>query len=195
MGTSLEWMALEIKCQHAFGWPQIMPMLVRYNASIRQKAFDMDINTGLEANSRTAIAEALSQVLADSYALYQKTHLYHWNVQGPRFGPLHQLFSDQYNELWTALDEIAERIRALGVLAPTHADLAARTHVAPDNDRAPSEDAMLRGLLEGQEAVVRSARSALRIAADADDDATADLMTERCAAGEKAAWMLRSHLV
>jgi starvation-inducible DNA-binding protein len=154
----------------------------------------MDIDIGIASEDRTRIADGLAQVLADSYALYQKTHLYHWNVRGPRFGPLHQLFSDQYNELWTALDEIAERIRALGVLAPTHADLMSRAQVAIDNDPAPSEDAMLRGLLAGQEAVVRSARATLRLAADGGDEATADLMTERCAAGEKAAWMLRAHL-
>jgi starvation-inducible DNA-binding protein len=115
-------------------------------------------------------------------------------VQGPRFGPLHQLFSDQYNELWTALDEIAERIRALGVFAPTHGQMAARTTIPTANDVSASEDAMLKALLEGQEAVVRSARKALKLAAEHDDDATADLMTERCAAGEKAAWMLRAHL-
>lgn len=154
----------------------------------------MNINTGLSAPDRAAIADALAQTLADTYALYQKTHLYHWNVQGPRFGPLHQLFSDQYTEMWTALDEMAERIRALGILAPTHAAMASRTQIAADNDASPSEDAMLAALLDGQEAVVRSARLCLRLAADSGDDATADLMTERCAAGEKAAWMLRAHL-
>jgi starvation-inducible DNA-binding protein len=154
----------------------------------------MDMNTGIAAADREAIADALVQTLADTYALYQKTHLYHWNVQGPRFGPLHQMFGDQYAALWAALDEMAERIRALGVLAPTHGDMAKRTAIATDNDPSPSEDAMLRALLEGNEAVVRSARACLRIAADRDDDATADLMTERCTQGEKAAWMLRAHL-
>lgn len=154
----------------------------------------MEPNTGIATEARHAIADALAQVLADSYALYQKTHLYHWNVQGPRFGPLHQLFADQYNELWAALDEIAERIRALGVFAPSHGQMAARTLISTANDASASEDAMLKALLEGQEAVVRSARKALKLAADHDDDATADLMTERCAAGEKAAWMLRAHL-
>lgn len=154
----------------------------------------MESDTGIDAEARTKIADALAQVLADSYSLYQKTHLYHWNVQGPRFGPLHQLFSDQYNELWTALDKIAERIRALGVFAPTHGQMAARTTIPTANDVSASEDAILKALLEGQEAVVRSARRALKLAAEHDDDATADLMTERCAAGEKAAWMLRAHL-
>jgi starvation-inducible DNA-binding protein len=154
----------------------------------------MDVNIGIAADGRAATAEALIQVLADSYALYQKTHVYHWNVQGPRFAQLHTMFGDQYTELWNALDQIAERVRALGVLAPTHADMALRTTIATANDPAPGEDVMLRVLLDDTEAVVRSARAALRIAADAGDEASADLMTERCTAGEKAAWMLRAHL-
>ncbi|GIU66661.1 Dps family protein [Candidatus Phycosocius spiralis] len=154
----------------------------------------MEPNTGIAGEGRHAIADALAQVLADSYSLYQKTHLYHWNVQGPRFSALHQLFSDQYLELWNALDEMAERIRALGVFAPSHGQLAARTKIPTPNDISVSEDAMLKALLEGQEIVVRSARSALKLSAELGDDATADLMTQRCAAGEKAAWMLRAHL-
>jgi starvation-inducible DNA-binding protein len=154
----------------------------------------MQPNIGIDSKDRDAIATSLVQVLADSYALYQMTHLYHWNVQGPRFGPLHQLFSDHYNEIWAALDEIAERVRALGVLVPAHGALLALTHIPVANDGSPGEDIMLKSLLEGQEAVVRSARAALRVAADRGDDASADLMTERCAAGEKAAWMLRAHL-
>jgi starvation-inducible DNA-binding protein len=154
----------------------------------------MQPNIGIESADRDAIATSLVQVLADSYALYQITHLFHWNVEGPRFGPLHQLFSDQYNEIWVALDEIAERVRALGVIVPSHSTLSALTQIPAANDECPSEDAMLKSLLGGQEAVVRSARAALRVAADRGDDASADLMTERCAAGEKAAWMLRAHL-
>lgn len=155
----------------------------------------MQPEIGIEEPARVAVAEALAQTLADTYALYQKTHLYHWNVQGPRFAQLHALFETQYRELWDALDEIAERIRALGVLAPTHTELAKRTQLAIDNDPAPSEDAMLRGLAIGQEAVVRSARAALKVAEEAGDQASADLMTERCAAGEKTAWMLRAHVL
>jgi starvation-inducible DNA-binding protein len=155
----------------------------------------MDPDIGIKKKDREKTVDALIQVLADTYALYQKTHLYHWNVQGPRFASLHVLFEGQYNALWAALDEIAERIRALGALAPTHADLAKRATLALDNDPAPDEDAMIRTLLSGQEAVVKSARACLRIADDAGDDSTADLMTERCTQGEKAAWMLRAHLV
>jgi starvation-inducible DNA-binding protein len=154
----------------------------------------MPLNTGIEPAARDAIADGLTQVLAETYALYQTTHLYHWNVRGPHFGPLHELFGRQYAALWAALDEIAERIRALDVLAPSHATLAMRATLKPGNDAAPSATAMLTTLLAGQEAVVRAARACLRVAADAGDEATADLMTERCAAGEKDAWMLRAHL-
>jgi starvation-inducible DNA-binding protein len=154
----------------------------------------MDPDIGIAKKKREAVADALAQTLADTYALYQKTHLYHWNVQGPRFGSLHALFGAQYNELWVALDLIAERIRALGVFAPSHADIAKRATVAIDNDPAPSEDAMLKALAVGNETVVKSARKALEAAEEAGDQASADLMTERCAAGEKAAWMLRAHL-
>lgn len=154
----------------------------------------MEPDIGIGRKKREAVADALAQVLADTYALYQKTHLYHWNVQGPRFGSLHALFGAQYNELWTALDPMAERIRALGVMAPTHGEIAKRSTVVADNDAAPGEDAMLRALLAGNETVVKSARTALEVADGAGDQATADFMTERCAAGEKAAWMLRAHL-
>jgi starvation-inducible DNA-binding protein len=154
----------------------------------------MEPDIGIDKKAREAVADGLIQTLADTYALYQKTHLYHWNTKGPRFGQLHTLFETQYNELWASLDLMAERVRAVGVLAPTHGDMAKRTTIGTDNDPAPSEDAMLRALLEGNEAVVRSARKALKVAEEAGDQASADLMTERCAAGEKAAWMLRAHL-
>lgn len=153
----------------------------------------MKPDIGIDDNARAHVADALAQVLADTYALYQKTHLYHWNVQGPRFIALHELFGKQYEALWASLDEIAERIRALGALAPTHAEIAKRTTLAADNDSAPSEDAMIAALLTGNEALIKSARAALRAAEDAGDDATADLMTTRCGDLEKTAWMLRAH--
>ena len=152
------------------------------------------MDTGIPEAKRAKVADALTQVLADTYALYQKTHLYHWNVQGPRFIALHEMFGKQYESLWASLDDIAERVRALGMLAPTHGDLAKRTALAADNDPAPSEDAMLTSLLTGTEALTKSARQALRAAEDAGDDASADLMTERCRELEKTAWMLRAHL-
>ena len=154
----------------------------------------MEPDIGIAKKKREAVADALVQTLSDTYALYQKTHLYHWNVEGPRFGPLHLLFETQYNELWAAIDLIAERVRALGVYAPSHADMAKRTTISSDNDPAPSADAMLKALLSANEAVAKSAKSTIKAAEAADDPATADLMTERTAASEKAAWMLRAHL-
>lgn len=154
----------------------------------------MDIDIGISKKKREASADALAQALADTYALYQRTHLFHWNIQGPRFAALHALFDTQYNELWAALDLIAERIRALGAPVPSHAELAKRVSLAADNDPAPDENAMLLSLAKGNEAVVKSARAAIKAAEEAGDDAGADLMTQRVAAGEKAAWMLRSHL-
>ena len=154
----------------------------------------MDLDIGISRKKREASADTLAQALADTYALYQRTHLFHWNTEGPRFGTLHLLFETQYNELWLATDLIAERIRALGVKVPTHAELARRGALGDDNDPDPDEDAMLASLAKGNEAVVKSARAALRAAEEAGDDAGADLMTLRVAAGEKAAWMLRAHL-
>lgn len=147
-----------------------------------------------DSGARERVAEAVKQTLADSYALYQKTHLYHWNVRGPRFSGLHTLFETQYRELWTALDEMAERLRALGVFAPTHAELGARTRLPADNDPAPAEDAMLAALAEGHGIVAASARAAVAVAEAEGDPASADLMTQRSAISEKAVWMLRAHL-
>ena len=150
----------------------------------------MDI--GIDGKSRKKVVGALEQVLADTYALYTKTHGYHWNVEGPRFIQLHLLFETQYNEVWTALDAIAERIRALGQFVPARESLGSKSTLKADNG-VPSEDQMLANLAAANEAVVKSARSCLKLAEDAGDQATADLMTQRCATGEKAAWMLRAH--
>ena len=151
------------------------------------------MNIGIPDADREAIAEVLSQVLADTYALYMKTHGYHWNVEGPQFSAYHTMFETQYRELWTALDEIAERIRSLGVYAPAAQAIYARTDIKPDNG-VPNADQMIANLVADTETVVRAARTALQLAADKGDDATADLMTQRVAIGEKNAWMLRSHI-
>jgi starvation-inducible DNA-binding protein len=150
----------------------------------------MDI--GIDGKTRKKVSAALEQVLADTYALYTKTHTYHWNVEGPRFSQLHLLFETQYNELWLALDAIAERMRSLGQYAPALESVGAKSTLKADNG-ALGEDQMLANLAAGNEAVVKSARTALKIAEEAGDQASADLMTERCAVGEKAAWMLRAH--
>ncbi len=154
----------------------------------------MKPDIGIGDKDRKAVAEALSQALADTYALYQKTHHYHWNVTGPRFAQLHTLFETQYNELWAAVDLIAERIRAVGALVPTHTDLAGLAKIKGDNDAALGDAQMLANLAQGNEALVKSCRATLKAAADAGDDASEDLMVQRIAASEKAAWMLRSHL-
>jgi starvation-inducible DNA-binding protein len=151
----------------------------------------MEPDIGLTKKNRAEVADALSQVLADTYALYQKTHVYHWNVTGPRFPELHVLFEQQYRELWTALDTIAERVRALGVMAPGPAAVGKRTGIVADNGAA-SAPQMVLNLLKGHETLVKAARGALRKADEIGDDATVDLMTQRAAASEKAAWMLRA---
>ncbi len=151
----------------------------------------MDI--GIDKGSRKDVAAALEQVLADSYALYGKTHGYHWNVEGPRFSTLHAAFEEQYREQWAALDEIAERIRTLGEYAPSGITMGEKAKIKADKN-VPNAEQMLSNLVESNEIVVNSARAALKVAEKAGDDATADLMTQRVAIHEKTAWMLRSHL-
>jgi starvation-inducible DNA-binding protein len=152
------------------------------------------IDIGIAPQDRAAIAQGLSRVLADSYTLYLKTHNYHWNVTGPMFNTLHLMFEQQYNELALAVDQIAERIRALGHRAPgSYREYAELTVIGEDTDLVDAET-MIRRLLEGQEALVRTARQVLPLADAAHDEPTADLLTERMQVHEKTAWMLRSLL-
>lgn len=145
------------------------------------------------SNAKAAVADALAKVLADTFQLYLKTHSYHWNVTGLQFPQLHALFSDQYTEMWNALDEIAERLRALGALAPGNAAAFAKlSAIAPAADAPPDAKRMLLDLLEGHERLVVGARDAVAAAEEAGDVATADLVTGRIAAHDKAAWMLRA---
>ncbi|WP_255233313.1 Dps family protein [Aliifodinibius salipaludis] len=154
----------------------------------------MEINIGISQGNRKAIADALSKVLADSYMLYLKTHNYHWNVTGELFHSLHEQFEEQYTELAEAVDEIAERIRALGYRAPgTFKEFKELTSVDEQQDE-PDAMEMVRRLAEGNEQVMRTAREALQPANDAEDEATIDLLTERLKVHSKTAWMLRSHL-
>ncbi len=154
----------------------------------------MDINIGLSNDQRKDIAAGLSRLLADSYTLYLKTHNFHWNVTGPMFQTLHTLFETQYTELATAVDEIAERIRALGEPAPGSYQQFAALSSIPEETGIPSADVMIRQLVEGQEAVARTARSVFPAADEARDEPTADLLTQRMQIHEKNAWMLRSLL-
>ena len=154
----------------------------------------MELNIGISAKDREAIAAGLGRLLADSYTLYLKTHNYHWNVEGPQFNTLHLMFEQHYTELATAVDEIAERIRALGVKAPgsysAFSELASVTEASGDE----TAEEMIRQLVIGQETVARTAREVLPAADKANDEPTADLLTQRMQIHEKNAWMLRSML-
>jgi starvation-inducible DNA-binding protein len=154
----------------------------------------MQINIGIPTEQREQIAEGLSRLLADSYTLYLKTHNFHWNVTGPSFNALHTMFETQYTELALAVDQIAERIRALGVYAPgSYRQFGALTSIEEETE-VPTAKEMIRLLVEGQEAVVRTARSIFPAADAAGDEPTADLLTQRMQTHEKNAWMLRSML-
>lgn len=152
------------------------------------------LDIGIGAKHRAKIADGLSRLLADTYALYLKTHNFHWNVEGPMFNTLHLMFMTQYTELWNALDAIAERIRALGYPAPGTYKAFAALGSIEETDGVPEAMAMVRILVEGHEAVTRTARKVLPAAEKAGDEATADLLTQRLQIHEKTAWMLRSLL-
>ena len=155
------------------------------------------IDIGISGGDRRRIAEGLSVFLSDSFTLYLKTHNFHWNVTGPMFNALHVMFEAQYTEQWGALDEIAERIRALGYNAPgSYAEFTRLSSIPEEPGMPDAADwrEMVRQLVVGNEAVCRTARKVLDIADDADDDPTEDLMTQRLQVHEKTAWMLRSLL-
>ncbi|MEB3172429.1 MAG: Dps family protein [Cyanobacteriota bacterium] len=152
------------------------------------------IDIGIPAEQRQQIADGLGRVLADSTVLYAKTHGFHWNVTGPMFNTLHLMFMEQYTELWTALDEIAERIRALGHLAPFGGATYSGLSSIAESQGVPAAMAMVRELVEGHEAVARTIRSVFAVADEAGDQPTADLLTQRLQIHEKTAWMLRSLL-
>jgi len=154
----------------------------------------MKIDIGISPEQRKQIADGLSRLLADSYTLYLKTHNYHWNVTGPMFNTLHLMFEQQYTELATAVDEIAERIRALGVPAPGSYKAFAKLTSIEEEEQVPDAETMIRQLVLGQEAVVRTARELFPLVEDASDEPTADLLTQRMQVHEKTAWMLRSML-
>ncbi len=152
------------------------------------------IDIGISENDRNHIAEGLSHFLADTYTLYLKTHNFHWNVTGPQFQTLHLMFETQYNELWVATDLIAERIRSIGVYAPgTYSEFSTLTSIKESQGVPPARD-MIHQLVAGHEAVVKSARSIFKMVEDAEDQVTADLLTQRMQVHEKTAWMLRSLL-
>ena len=154
----------------------------------------MELDIGISPEDRSRIAHGLSKLLADSYTLYLKTHNYHWNVTGPQFNTLHLMFEGQYTELAAAVDEIAERIRALGIKAPgSYREFSTLTAIDEASGKEGAED-MIRQLAIGQETIVRTAREAFPAADAANDEPTADLLTQRMQIHEKNAWMLRSML-
>jgi starvation-inducible DNA-binding protein len=156
------------------------------------------IDIGINEEQRKTVADGLSAFLADAYTLYLKTHSFHWNVTGPMFNSLHIMFETQYTEQWTALDEIAERIRALGFKAPGSYEEFVRLSSIKEEKGAQEEGPewhhMVRQLVLGNEAVCRTARKVLKQGEEAGDDPTVDLMTQRLQVHEKTAWMLRSLL-
>jgi starvation-inducible DNA-binding protein len=152
------------------------------------------VDSGLSEQERAGTAAGLAEFLADTFNLYIKTHYFHWNVTGPRFRELHLMFEEEYNELWQAVDLIAERIRALGAVAPgTYRDFS-RLSSIPEPEGVPPADAMVEELLRGHEAVARTGRKVFATAEGAGDQVTMDLLTERLQVHEKTAWMLRSML-
>lgn len=152
------------------------------------------IDIGIPSETRKEIAAGLSRVLADTYTLYLKTHNYHWNVTGPLFNTLHLMFETQYNELWAAVDLIAERIRSLGEFAPgSYHDFGKLTSIS-EAEGVPSAEEMIADLVKGHETVARTAREIFPTVEAANDEPTADMLTQRLQEHEKTAWMLRSML-
>jgi len=149
---------------------------------------------GINKNDRKEIAEGLAKLLADSYFLYFKTHAFHWNVTGPHFNSLHEMFMVQYTELWNAIDVIAERIRSLGHFAPsTYRELADLSSVKDAKGNLKAK-VMVKELAEGHEAVARTIRQIFPMAEKANDESTLDVLTQRLQVHEKTAWMLRAFL-
>jgi DNA-binding ferritin-like protein (oxidative damage protectant) len=154
----------------------------------------MATNIGIARKDRAAIARQLSKLLADTYSLYLKTHSFHWNVTGSQFNSLHAMFETQYNELWLAADEVAERIRTLDMFAPGSYSQFAKLSSIKEEAGVPEWKAMVDQLVEGHEIAAHTARAAIKLADKAGDEGTADMLTGRLKAHEKTAWMLRSLL-
>ncbi len=154
----------------------------------------MKIDIGISDKNRKGISDGLSRLVADTFTLYLKTHHFHWNVTGPMFQTLHIMFEGQYNELWLAVDPIAERIRALGHFAPgTYTEFTALTSISEEKGLPKSED-MIRALVKGHETCARTAREVFKAAEGGNDQPTMDLLTQRMDIHEKTSWMLRSLL-
>ncbi|GAB3026629.1 MULTISPECIES: Dps family protein [Oleiagrimonas] len=154
----------------------------------------MAIDIGIAQQDREAIAGSLSRLLADTYSLYLKTHSFHWNVTGPQFNSLHLMFEQQYNALWMAADEVAERIRTLDIVAPGSYTQFAKLTSIKEETGVPAWQDMVEQLVEGHEVAAATARKTVKVAEEAGDEGTADLVIGRLKDHEKTAWMLRSLL-
>lgn len=159
---------------------------------IEAEFHEHEMNIGIEPKERKQVCKGLSKLLADSYLLYLKTQNYHWNVTGKMFQPLHTLFEEQYTDLAEAVDEIAERIRALGEYAPGSFSAFSKVASIKEENSIPTAEEMIHNLVVGNEAVITTAREIINLCEEAEDDVTADLMVERMQVHEKNAWMLRS---
>jgi starvation-inducible DNA-binding protein len=167
----------------------------RESANAATRTPNIGIDIGISEKDRAAIAAGLSRLLADTYTLYLTTHNFHWNVTGPMFNTLHQMFMVQYTELWAAVDPVAERIRSLGHPAPgSYAQFSALASLPDAPSTPPKALLMVRILVDGHEAVARTARGIFALADKASDEPTADLLTQRLTVHEQTAWMLRSLL-
>jgi len=154
----------------------------------------LPVDIGIDEKQREEISQGLLKLLADTYTLYLKTHGFHWNVTGPMFQSLHTLFETQYNEMWMAVDEIAERVRTLDSWAPgSYAEISKLSTVKENKGRLEALQ-MVRSLVEGHETVIKTIRSIFPKAEKAGDQATVDLLTKRLEVHEKTCWMLRSQL-
>lgn len=152
------------------------------------------IDIGITQADREAVAHGLKKLLADSYTLYLQTHNFHWNVEGPQFRELHLMFEEHYTELATAVDEIAERIRTLGVAAPGTYKSFAELSSIKEVEGVPTASEMVALLNSAHEQVVKTCREVLKVAQDADDESTAAVVSDRMRVHEKTAWMLRASL-
>ena len=152
----------------------------------------MDINIGIKQADREQIVAGLHVLLVNSYTLYLKTHNYHWDMTGPMFNTLHLMFEQQYTELAAAVDQIAERIRALGAFAPGSYTEYARLTSIPEDETVRDAETMIKNLVAGQETLARQARDVMATVGESRDEPTADLLTQRMQVHEKNAWMLRS---
>lgn len=153
-----------------------------------------NIDIGINKTDRKAVAEGLKKLLADSYTLYLQTHNFHWNVTGPQFRDLHLMFEEQYTELAVAVDDIAERIRTLGIVAPGTYKAFAELSSIEEVEDVPEATEMVSLLLNGHETVVKTCRDVLKLSQDADDESTIALVGDRMRVHEKTAWMLRATL-